>query len=36
MPLFIFSRTAVAFLALVSFSLAAFAQNPQDCSKLPD
>ena len=36
MPLLIPSRAAVAFLAFVIFSFSAFAQNPQDCSKLPD
>jgi hypothetical protein len=32
----IFSRTVVAFLAFVGCSFSSFAQNPQDCSKVPD
>jgi uncharacterized protein GlcG (DUF336 family) len=36
MQCLICSRTAVAFLAFVTFSFPSFAQNPQDCSKVPD
>src|SRR5438309_11692934 len=36
MQFLISSRTAVALLASVAFSFSSFAQNPQDCSKVPD
>src|SRR5436853_7848588 len=36
MQFLISSRTAVALLASVAFSFSSFAQNPQDCSAVPD
>src|SRR5256885_11144978 len=36
MKFLISSRTAVALLASVAFSVCSFAQSPQDCSKVPD
>jgi uncharacterized protein GlcG (DUF336 family) len=36
MQVIIFSRRLVAFVLLVGFSSFSFAQNPQDCSKVPD
>lgn len=36
MQLSIFSRTTIIFLALAGFTFSALAQNPQDCSKVPD
>lgn len=36
MQFIIFSRRLVAFLTFVGFSSLSFAQNPQDCSRVPD